>query len=127
MGDRVRGLGAVQDDKQKDSTTPKPLAEEGTLAALWQEGEEELDTDWLDGGGLKFTGSAEKFKATTEKERKNKEIFDPLAVQASSEFLEKERRKRNQTMERAPKANDPSKLLNLSEDRYGGPVDKRKH
>merc|ERR1712203_1349696 len=106
--------------KDKTAVSEKPKAEQGTFAAIWQEGEEEIDTDWLDGGGLKFHVSADKaFKPIYDKSKQNLEIFDPLAAKGNDEVLAEERKKRAAGMmtaqiqgnrkEQAKKAEDDDK------------------
>lgn len=104
--DRVRDLtkgDAGDDDAEKDramkATGPKPKAEEGTFAAIWQEGDDEIDGDWLDGHGLKFQASADKaFKLRTDKEKSRLEIFDPLAAAGNKELIANEQKNRSKMM-----------------------------
>merc|ERR1712151_510734 len=102
--ERVRDLGKepVSDDKEKEramkAAQTKPKAEENTLAAIWQEGDEAIDEDWLDGNGLKFHVSADKaFKMRTESEKKRLEIFDPLAASGNKDVIAEEQKKRSNT------------------------------
>lgn len=84
----------------KADTKKVSAPEEGTFAAIWQEGEEEGDEDWLDGGGLKFHVSGDKaFKLASDREGKRLEIFDPLAAKGNDEVLAEERKKRAKGMQ----------------------------
>merc|ERR1711988_1847004 len=76
--------------KKKVETEP----EEGTFAAIWNEGDEEADEDWLSTAGLKFHVSADKaFKLDRDRARDTLEIFDPLAAKGNSEVLADARKK----------------------------------
>merc|ERR1712070_262781 len=83
-----------KDKKEKD----KEEKEDGTFAAIWSEGEEEMDGSWLTGGaGLKFHASGDKaFKWAEQKAQSTKlEIFDPLGAGGNAEVIAEERKKRS--------------------------------
>lgn len=81
-------------EKPKDKQGKADEPEDGTFAAIWNEGDEEADTDWLSGGGLKFHVTADKaFKLDRDRARSTLEIFDPLAARGNSEVLADARKK----------------------------------
>lgn len=76
------------------------VPEDGTFAAIWREGDEEADEDWLEGAGLKFHVSGDKaFKLASQREGKALEIFDPLAAKGNDELLAEDRKRRAKAME----------------------------
>jgi len=77
--------------------------EVGTLSAIWEEGDDEGDDDWLAGGGLKFHTSADKaFKMESIKARENFKIFDPLAASGNNEIVALEKKKRTDNLRVVP-------------------------
>lgn len=113
--DRLRGkLTGADEDAKDGGAAPRQAAkrevqqqaplkvepEEGTFAAIWEEGEEELDKDWLNGGGLNFHTSADKaFKLQADKARETLEIFDPLAAGGNHELLADIQKRRSEQMQ----------------------------
>lgn len=91
-----------KDKKDKEEVKDGDQAtavEEGTFAAIWREGEEESDANWLGGGGLKFHASGDKaFKMAAMKARENLEIFDPLLAKGNAEVLADARKKRSEQL-----------------------------
>lgn len=96
--ERVRD---ASDDKPADEEVApdikerKENAEEGSLAAVWEEGEDESTADWLSGGGLSFGVSEDKAFKLARTSKANLEIFDPLAATAPDEMLEMARLRRS--------------------------------
>merc|ERR1711953_81639 len=87
------------DDLDDRKALANVRGEEGTFAAVWQEGEEESDKNWLGGAGLKFHASGDKaFKMAAMKARENLEIFDPLASTGNSEIIADARKKRSEQL-----------------------------
>jgi len=75
----------------------KAKADDGTFAAIWREGDEAADEDWLGGGGLKFHVSADKaFKLDRDRAANTLEIFDPLAADGNHEVLADARKKHSE-------------------------------
>jgi len=102
LGDfKKRLYGAAADANTADAevrvekaASAREKADDGTFAALWQEGDEAADEDWLNGNGLKFHVSADKaFKLDRDRAEKTLEIFDPLARQGNQEVLAQARKK----------------------------------
>jgi len=95
-------------DKQAKEAGKGNDAEEGTFAAIWQEGDEDGEEDWLGGDGLKFHVSADKaFKLESLKARDNLEIFDPLAAKGNAEILAHARKRRSDQMKPSLRRNEP--------------------
>mmetsp|Transcript_54090 Transcript_54090/g.118432 ORF Transcript_54090/g.118432 Transcript_54090/m.118432 type:complete len:510 (-) Transcript_54090:38-1567(-) len=100
-----------EDEEQKDEEEEKDKKEEGTFSAIWHEGEEEGDKDWLTGGGLKFHVSGDKaFKLASDKARERLEIFDPLAAKGNDEVLAEARKRRSAQMTPQLRRKEPEKL-----------------
>merc|ERR1712032_1180144 len=117
--DRVRvaveASNAADIDKQAKDAVKANKAEEGTFAAIWQEGDEEGDEDWLGGGGLKFHVSADKaFKLESLKARENLEIFDPLAAKGNAEILAHARKRRSDQMKPSLRRKEPAPKTDFS-------------
>lgn len=94
----------LQKEKEKDE------AEEGTLAALWEEGEEESSRDWLSGGGLKFhVDDNKKFQLEVDRAIETIEIFDPLAAKGDQEVLNMVRKRRAEQLKPSLRRKDPLK------------------
>merc|ERR1712232_305868 len=97
-----RARGAKESEKKDEKK------EEGTFAAIWEEGDDEADADWLSGAGLKFHASGDKaFKMAAMKARENLEIFDPLASTGNSELIADARKKRSEQLRPASKRPKP--------------------
>lgn len=95
---------------EKKPEKQKQKAEEGTFASIWEEGDDEVDKDWLLGDGLKFHVSADKaFKLKSDKDRARLEIFDPLAARGNDEMLAEERKKRSEQMRPQMRRKEPLK------------------
>jgi len=91
---RIQSLATVAEPAEAEPASAstgsdkKPAAEDGTFAAIWAEGDEEADKDWLSGGGLKFHVTADKaFKLDRDRARETLDIFDPLAARGNAEQL----------------------------------------
>mmetsp|Transcript_152521 Transcript_152521/g.487374 ORF Transcript_152521/g.487374 Transcript_152521/m.487374 type:complete len:211 (-) Transcript_152521:65-697(-) len=85
--------------KKEKKDKKEEEAENGTFAAIWKEGDEEADKDWLGGGGLSFHVTADKaFKMDADRARATLEIFDPLAKQGNLEVLAHARKKASEGM-----------------------------
>lgn len=103
---------AKKTEKSEDKKGKGSEPEEGTFAAIWQEGEEEGDEDWLVGGGLKFHASGDKaFKLASDRQGKALEIFDPLAAKGNDELLAEERKKRAKQMQPVRRKEPEAKRL----------------
>lgn len=86
-------------EKKEKKDKKEEEAENGTFAAIWKEGDEETDKDWLGGGGLSFHVTADKaFKMDADRARATLEIFDPLAKQGNLEVLAHARKKASEGM-----------------------------
>lgn len=95
---RVREV--AKDKSEADSIDPevkkrKEAAEDGSLASVWEEGDEESASDWLSGGGLSFDEAKAKAFKLARTSKATLEIFDPLAAKSSAEVLEAERKRRS--------------------------------
>jgi len=97
-------LGTAQHEEtkrleSKNGKKSEPQPEDGTFAAIWKEGDEEADEDWLSTSGLKFHVSADKaFKLDRDRARETLEIFDPLAAKGNSEVLAEARKKASEKL-----------------------------
>jgi len=85
----------ADDEVAPDIQARKESAEDGSLAAVWEEGEDESTTDWLSGGGLEFAAGKDRAFKLASTSKQCLEIFDPLAARGSAEILEMERKKRS--------------------------------
>jgi len=99
-----------QKELQKEREKDKKESEEGTLAAIWEEGEEESTTDWLSGGGLKFhVDDNKKFQLEVDRAIETIEIFDPLAAKGDQEVLNMCRKRRAEQLKPSLRRKDPLK------------------
>jgi len=105
---RLSALSELDPDEETEAKDKRKDKEEGTFSAIWDEGDEEGDEDWLSGAGLKFHTSADKaFKLEAMKAREQLEIFDPLAARGNNEILANARKKRSQIQEPQKRRKDP--------------------
>mmetsp|Transcript_37843 Transcript_37843/g.87885 ORF Transcript_37843/g.87885 Transcript_37843/m.87885 type:complete len:508 (+) Transcript_37843:13-1536(+) len=101
FAERVRAVAAAtgEAEEKPDEKNKGSEKEDGTFAAIWDEGDEESTADWLSGTGLKFHTSSDKaFKLESLKARENLEIFDPLAAKGNDEVLAEVRKRRSEQM-----------------------------
>jgi len=89
----------------------------GTVAAVWQEGDEESQKGWLTGKGLKFHTSGDKaFElAARKKARSTLEIFDPIAATGNKQVLEEARKRRSSKLIPSMRRNQPMDLAKHEE------------
>jgi len=113
--ERLKAVVATAEEEAQEAPSTQqaaaaPEKEQGTFAAIWDEGDEEGDRDWLAGAGLKFHVSADKaFRMEFLKGREQLAIFDPLAAKGNSEALAEERKRRSEQMRPTLRRKEPPK------------------
>jgi len=96
--DRVREAAddkAAGDEIDPEIKARKDAAEDGSLASIWEEGDDTIDADWLTGGGLTFDAAKDKAFKLARTSKQTLEIFDPMAAKSSDEVLEAARKRRS--------------------------------
>lgn len=99
FSERVRDVGdeKVEDEEiDPEVKARKEQAQEDSLAAIWEEGEEDTGSDWLSGTGLSFKkGEDRDFRKKSKQSKATLEIFDPLAAAGDEEMIERARQRRS--------------------------------
>eukprot|EP00933_Yihiella_yeosuensis_P017112 TRINITY_DN14388_c0_g2_i1.p1 TRINITY_DN14388_c0_g2~~TRINITY_DN14388_c0_g2_i1.p1 ORF type:complete len:511 (+),score=136.56 TRINITY_DN14388_c0_g2_i1:65-1597(+) len=104
----------IKDDSEEEDPEEKERiqkrAEAGSLSAIWEEGDEEVDKGWLNGGGLKFHTTGDKaYEIASRKANSTLEIFDPIASSGNAEALADARKRRAQQLVPSLRRKDPLK------------------
>lgn len=96
-------------EEEQEEVVGKKKEDLGTVAACWEEGDEESEKGWLTGKGLKFHTSGDKaFEiAARKKAQSTLEIFDPIAATGNSEALAAARQRRSSKMIPSMRRNQP--------------------
>lgn len=106
--ERLHNLKDDDSEEEREEAVDKKKEDLGTLAAIWEEGDEETEKGWLTGKGLKFHTSGDKaFEIAARKARSTLEIFDPIAATGNSEVLAEARKRRSSKMIPSMRRNQP--------------------
>eukprot|EP00930_Biecheleria_cincta_P033488 TRINITY_DN23212_c0_g3_i1.p1 TRINITY_DN23212_c0_g3~~TRINITY_DN23212_c0_g3_i1.p1 ORF type:complete len:514 (-),score=133.64 TRINITY_DN23212_c0_g3_i1:37-1578(-) len=107
--ERLQNLNDDDESDEEAEDAPERKKEDlGTLAAIWEEGDEESEKGWLKTKGLKFHTSGDKaFEIAARKARSTLEIFDPIAATGNKEVLAEARKRRSSKMIPSMRRNQP--------------------